>query len=256
MKLRLKQVPQFSIDMTPLTPEVCLDKSKAEIENIFLQTAGQKIKLRELFEVEKNETSDLEIIGSCEKLDYVGSTMTRGNLFVSGDTGNYTAAKLAGGIVEVRGNVGDFCGHTMKGGRITVRGNAGDFCGGASAGSINGMEGGEIFILGSVGLRCGDHIRRGLIAIRGDAKAYCGSRMKAGTIIVSGQCGINCGQGMNRGSIILRQPPVGGLADTFIAQNKHFETDFLTLLSTHLQKLDTGFEPLPLPKLAHLERIS
>ncbi len=56
---------------------------------------------------------------------------------------------------------------------------------------------------------------------------------------------------LERGSIILRQLPQGGLPQTFINQNKYFETEFLTLLSNYLQKLDIGFEPLPLPKLAN-----
>ena len=252
MKLRLKQTPPFSVDMSELTPEFCRSKSVAKIENHLLQTAGQKLKVAELFEVSLTESEEetLEITSACEKLDYIGSTMTRGTLLVSGNIGNYAAGKLSGGLIEVRGNVGDYCGHSMCAGQVIVRGNAGDYCGSALVENIHGMTGGEIFILGNAGHHCGNYLRRGLIAVRGDAGDCCGVRMTAGTLIVSGQCGNFCGHGMTRGTIILYQLPNEGLAKTFVMQNRYFETDFLTLLSNHLQKLDIGFEPLPLPKLA------
>ncbi len=251
MKLRLKNKPDNSVDMSPLTPEFCQQQSISEIERQTLKAAGDTIRVGDLFEVIQDTKEALEITGACKQLNYVGAAMTQGELQVTGDVGHYTAAKLSGGVIRVRGHVGNFCGHAMSGGRVIVHNNAGDFCGGAVTGAIQGMRGGEIFVLGNAGERSGDHMRRGLIAIRGDAGAFCASRMKAGTVIVSGQCGNSCAQGIKRGSIILRQLPQGGLPQTFINQNKYFETEFLTLLSNYLQKLDIGFEPLPLPKLAN-----
>ena len=251
MKLRLKKKPDFSVDMTPMTPEFCLQKSIAEIEKQTLNMGGHSVDVGNLFEVIQDTKEVLEITGACEQLNHVGAAMTQGELQVSGDIGHYAAAELSGGVMRVRGHVGDFCGHAMSGGRVIVQNNAGNFCGGAVAGAMQGMRGGEIIILGNAGERIGDHIRRGLIAIRGNAEDFCATQMKAGTIVVSGQCGSYCGQAMRRGSIILRQLPNGGMPQTFIDQNKYFETEFLTLLSNYLQNLDVGFEPLPLPKLAH-----
>ena len=250
MRLRLKKEPPFSVDISPLTPEFCAAKSAAEAGRRLLRCAGQSLPAEELFEFTEDGGDTLEIIGACEKIDCVGGAMAHGKLRVSGNVGNYAAANMRGGTLEVRGNAGDFCGHSMSGGRLIVHGNAGAFCGGAAGGAMQGMCGGEIFILGDTGERCGDHMRRGLIAVRGNAGDYCGSRMKAGTVIVSEQCGRFCGQGMHRGSIILRRPPADGVARTFIPQQGCFETEFLSLLSRHLQNLDTGFEPLPLPKRA------
>lgn len=251
MKLKLKTPPPFRIDMSPITPQLCAGKSVDEVATCFLQTSGQKVQVQELFEISAAKEDRLEIVGACEKLDYIGYRMDTGTLSVSGNIGNYAGGKLSGGVLEIRGNVGDFCGHAMHGGRLIVRGNARDYCGGAISGHIHGLAGGEIFVIGDVGNYCGDHIRRGLIAIRGDVGNYCGQRMKAGTIITSGQCGTVCGNGMVRGSIILSHLPADGIAPTFISQGMHFVSDFLTILSNHLQKTDVGFEPLPLPKSAH-----
>lgn len=251
MKLRLKNKPDTSVNMSPLTPEFCLRKKITEIQKQTLKTAGGTVCVDDLFEVIQDTKEVLEITDACERLDYVGAKMTQGELQINGNIGHYAAAKLVGGVMRVRGHVGDFCGHAMCGGRVIVHNHVGNFCGGAVTGAMQGMRGGEIFVLGNAGERSGDHMRRGLIAVRGDAGAFCASRMKAGTIIVSGQCGSSCAQGMIRGSLILHRLPNDGLPQTFFNQNKYFETEFLTLLSNYLQKRDAGFEPLPLPKLAN-----
>lgn len=250
MRLKLKTPPPFRVDMSVLTPQYCTDQGADALAQLLLQTAGQKVQLKELFEIDDDGKERLEISGACDKLDYLGKHMESGELIVSGDIGNYAGAMLTGGVLEVRGDVGDFCGHAMRGGSIVIRGNAGDYCGGAIAGHTHSMNGGEILVNGHVGDYCGDRMRRGLIAVHGRIGDYCGRRMKAGTIIASGQCGKACGNGMARGSIILFKLPEGGITSTFITQDIPFSSDFLGLLSDYLQKADFGFEPLPLARYA------
>jgi len=203
----LKKPPQYTLDVSRLTPDYLEGKTLARIKKIRLRYGNQKIAAGELFTISGTETDNVIINRSTEKLIGVGHEMTHGGIEVQGDAGNFIGQKMQGGIIIIRGNAGTWAASSMSNGYIEINGNVGDYLGAGLPGDPHGMSNGHVFVTGDAGDRVGDRMRRGIIIIRGKAGDYCGSRMAAGTIIVLDKAGKNAGFGMKRGTIILAKKP-------------------------------------------------
>jgi formylmethanofuran dehydrogenase subunit C len=180
--LTLRERPAQRVDLSPLSADRLVGKSPADIAAIELATGNRRVRVDSLFTVSGDFASELEIRNGCDRLDRIGTEMTRGRVVVHGDAGAYTGAGMQGGSIEIRGSAGAFAATGMSGGTLRITGNAGDFLGAAIPGDHHGMKGGTVLIGGNAGDRAGDRMRRGTILIDGDAGDYCASRMVAGTI--------------------------------------------------------------------------
>ncbi len=231
LTLELITAPLPRIDLAALTPDGLAGQSVDAIRRLPLWVGNQEVATGDLFAVSGEDTDDLLIRADSDRLDGIGTGMTRGAIRIEGRCGAYLGRQQRGGTIAVSGDAGPFAGSGMSGGTLRIGGNAGDLLGAAIAGERRGMRGGRIEVLGNAGDRVGDHQRRGQILIAGNAGDYCGSRMVAGTILVLGRTGTHTGFAMRRGTLLLSAEP--HLPPTF-NDNGTQDLSVLTLLTRDL----------------------
>ena len=241
LELRLRERPHQRLDMAALTPDRLAGRRTDDVLRVPLWLGNQRLQAGDLFAVSGEVGDHLVIESDSDRLDAIGSGMTRGHILVDGNAGACTGRQMRGGTIHVTGNTGILAGSGMTGGALRIDGHAGDFLGGAAAGERQGMRGGRIHVRGDAGDRAGDHQRRGSILIEGDAGACCGSRMVAGTIVVLGRCGTGTGLGMRRGTLLLTAEP--DLPPTF-NDNGTRDLGFLALLYRELAQVEGPFPGL------------
>lgn len=247
LTLTLREPPIQRVDLSPLWADQVAGRSPAEFGAIELVTGNRKVRTDQMFAIEGSPGTQIEIIGSTERLDRIGAGMTTGRVIVHGNVGAYLGQDMTGGSIEVTGHTGAFAAAGMRAGRIVIGGNAGDFLGAALPGDHQGMRGGLVSVSGRAGDRAGDRMRRGVMLIAGDAGDYCASRMVAGTIAVWGDLGQAPGFAMRRGTLLLKQPPAE-LLPTFNPSGE-FPLGVLTLMVRSWRGLPGVFGALPVAGL-------
>lgn len=234
----LLEAPVQRVDMSPLVCQKLEALSLDAIAAIELQCGKRILRVDQLFQVSGSNTQDIAIVGSTDKLDFIGKDLNGGSISVQGDAGAYLGMQMKAGTISVSGDAGLYAGCELKNGLLQIDGNTGDFLGGALPGNKQGMKGGTILVKGNVGQRCGDHLRRGQILIEGNAGDYCGSRMVAGTIAVMGTVGRYAGYAMRRGTLLLWNHPQ--LPTTFNDCGSH-TLAFLPMLFNSFKNLNSRF---------------
>ncbi len=238
----LKSQPRFTLDVSPLVPDNLEGKTLSNIKNQKLNYGKETVKVDDLFSVNGNDSNQICIEKSCDKLIYVGQGMTKGTIEIKGNVGDFLGQGMKNGTLSVKGNAGSWVGNSMAGGRINIIGDASDYVGAGLPGDSFGMTNGLIYIKGNAGDRVGDRMRRGIIIIKGKSGNFCGSRIHAGTIIALDKVGTLPGEGMRRGTIILAKKPAH-ISATFKSCG-NLKMQFLRLLFTQLGNMDTDFELL------------
>jgi len=236
LTFKLNIIPEFTLDVSPLTPDKLLPKSQTQIKKINLRYGKQEISVDKLFSISGDNPENIKFLGSTEKLICIGQNMSRGNIDVQGNAGNFIGQYMQGGYINVQGNAGSWVGNSMTNGRIHINGNVDDYLGASLPGDPYGMSDGLIYVSGNAGDRVGDRMRRGIIIICGMAGDYCGSRMIAGTIIVLDKAGKYSGFGMKRGTIILAKKP-RHISATFKSCG-NLKVQFLRLLFKQLSEME------------------
>jgi formylmethanofuran dehydrogenase subunit C len=242
LKTELKQ----RVDCSPLTPDLLVGKSAAEIASLELQSGNRKLRADEVFAIEGGDAGQIIFKQSSGKLDFIGKGMASGSITVEGDAGSYLGMQMKNAVLHVTGNVDAYAACEMKNGELIIDGSAGDFLGAALPGNQKGLQGGIVIVKGDVADRCGDHMRRGVILIEGKAGAYLGSRMTAGTIAVLGEVGAYPGYAMKRGTLLLLKQPA--LSATFNDCGSH-TLGFLPLLLKSWQGHPTRFAGLAINRI-------
>ncbi len=239
LTLTLKSRPKFTLDMSPLTPDLLQDLTLEQIRKLKLVYGNQTVKVEELFTVSGNDKDNIVINKSCDQLICVGKEMTMGTISVKGDVGDFLGQAMKKGTITIKGNAGSWTGNKMSGGRIDIAGNVKDYTGAGFPGDAFGMTNGMINITGDAGDRVGDRMRRGMIIIQGKSGNYCGSRIHAGTVIVLDKVGKHPGEGMRRGTVILAKKPAH-ISATFKSCG-NLKMQFLRLLFTQLANIGEEF---------------
>ena len=235
----LKNKPEFTLDVSVLTPDKLAKKNRTQIKSLKLDYGTKKVAVADLFSITGNDPNNIEIHKSSDRVICVGKGISHGTIEVKGNVGDLLGQHMKGGHIKINGNTGSWTGNGMSGGRIDITGNAGHHVGAGKPGDAFGMNEGFINIKGSAGDRVGDRMRRGIITIHGKAGDYCGSRMHAGTILVLDKAGKNVGTGMRRGTIILSKKPKHIVA-TF-KSNGNLKMQFLRLLFTQFVAMGKEF---------------
>ena len=207
LTFKLKSQPKFTLDVSPLIPDRLSNLENTQIKRIKLRYGKQQVTVDQMFSLTGNDTNNIKIFGSCDRLICVGHGMSHGNIDVKGDVGDFAGLYMKGGHIRIEGNAGAWVGNSMSNGHIDIKGDVGDYLGAGLPGDPYGMSDGLIYVSGNAGNRVGDRLRRGFIIIHGKAGDYCGSRMVAGTIIVLDKAGKYPGFGMKRGTIIMAKKP-------------------------------------------------
>jgi len=226
------------VDCSPLTPDNLAEMPLADIGAILLQSGNRRLRADEVFAIDGEDRADIVFAQANGKLDFVGKSMTSGQISVEGCAGSYLGMQMKGGVIRVSGSVDAYAACELKNGNIRIGGNAGDYLGAALPGNKKGMQGGLVIVKGSVADRCGDHMRRGAILVEGNAGDYLGARMTAGTIGVLGMVGNFPGYAMRRGTLLLNVP--GNIPATFNDCGSH-TLGFLPLLFKSFNADQTEF---------------
>ena len=202
LKLTLHTTPEVPLEAALISPHQITGMNETAIAGIQLHHGNQHACVGDFFRVEGKANGIIHLEGDLSLIKHLGSSMTRGQMYIHGNAGAHLGAGMSGGEIMVEGNAADWVGPEMSGGKITVQGNAGHMVGSAYRGSAAGMLGGEIIIHGSVKNETGHAMRNGLIIVGGTSGDFTGVNMLAGTIIVLGEPGIRTGASMKRGTII------------------------------------------------------
>ncbi len=212
MVLTLKPLKPLRVlvEAENLSPDRLAGLSHREIENITVNYGSRQVKLKELFRIEGEMSSDpaeavLRVVDGYGKICRLGEKMKAGKIEVEGSTGHYLGRWMEGGEIEVHGSVRSYAGCEMRDGKIEIYGNAGPYLGGRLRGKITkpGMRKGLIIVHGSAGARAGYGMAGGAIIIEGSAGVAPGAYMSGGKIMVKGDCQGLPGAGMTGGTIII-----------------------------------------------------
>ncbi|MHA1266554.1 MAG: formylmethanofuran dehydrogenase subunit C [Candidatus Helarchaeota archaeon] len=208
--LKLKK----ELPSVPLEAEISPDNFKGrkidEIKAFPMMKGNKEVKLGDYFEV-KGESAenpeDIKIIieGNVDRVKYIGSKMTAGEIVIKGNVGMHTGDDMKGGKILVEGDCADFCALEMKGGEFEVKGSAGNYLLAAKRGTWRGSSKGKVIVHGNCGVEAGAWLRGKtiLLNIKGNAGAFLGVHMHLGTIIVDGDVAPRAGGEMSGGKIII-----------------------------------------------------
>ena len=265
-KLTSKHEPDSRLDLANIIPQNLIELTDLQIAKLKVFDGNSKINFGDCFKITKLDNEppvnipehiqinffgpSLVFEGNLKKIDFIGSKMTKGKLFVDSDVGDYLGFSLSGGYIEVNGSTGIHTACEMSGGVLKVLNNIGNFGGSALPGKMQGMTGGTIMVDGDVGHNFANNMRRGLVIILGKAGRYLGSRMVAGTIVVAGTTGRHCGFGMKRGTIVFPKL-MPDIPSTFVKSNYNFES-YWGLMSSDIEKYDQLFSKISKNKFSRV----
>ena len=234
IKIRLRESPTVPLEAESLVPDRMVGQSNDAICALPVFLGKRQCRLDEFFDVDGEDSDQLEIHGDVSKVKWIGREMSRGHIKIEGNAGMHLGAYMKGGTIEVTGNGSDWTGAEMTDGLIRIRGNAGGQIGAAYRGSLAGMKGGTILIGGSARLEVGMRMKRGVIAVGGPVGDFAGLQMKGGTIFLCSGAEIRTGAWMFRGTIVSLTPI--HLLPTF-AYACAYNPTFLRIYAKFLQKL-------------------
>jgi len=243
LTFRLKAAPEERLDVSELTPRRLASLSQGEIERIVVGSTKRQARVGDVFTLGGRPGDSVRFENGSGHLDFVGSRLDEGTVFVDGDVGDYAGREMSGGRLDIRGDARAFLASGLRGGLVTVRGSAGSQVGAQRAGDKFGMAGGIVVIEGHAGDRIGDRMRRGTIIVRGRCGAIAGTRMLGGTIWTDQGFGPNPGLLMRRGTLI--GPNVEKRLATFVDTGRH-ELVILRVLSRYLAATLGPLAPRPI----------
>lgn len=201
LTLTLHTQPDVPLEAENLSPAKMNGLDSKQIAGLQLLHGNQRVAIGDFFRAAGSPGDEMRLVGDLSRVKLVGSDMSRGHLYIDGNTGAHLGTRMSGGRITVTGDSGDWVGPDMSGGRIVIQGNAGHMVGSAYRGSAVGIRGGEILIHGRAGNEIGNGMRRGLIAVGGNSGDFAGVNMLAGSIFIFGEPGIRAGASMRRGTI-------------------------------------------------------
>jgi formylmethanofuran dehydrogenase subunit C len=147
-----------TVDCRALLPLALQGKTAAEIGAIKL---AANLSVADAFEVSVDTGVDAPKVtfkNTTANHQFIGFSMTTGQIVVEGDAGDFLGAQLQNGVLICKGNAGARVGDRMRRGMLLIEGNAGDYCG-------SDMMAGTLGVLGSTGAHLGYGMKRGTLLL-------------------------------------------------------------------------------------------
>ena len=236
LTIRLEYGDSVPLEAGGIRPDLFLDKTLADLENILIWRGNCTVPLGEVGRIFGDPSKGIiSLEGDWSRVRRLGEGMTSGILRVRGPAGMHLGAMMKGGFIQIDGDAGDWAGAEMRGGVLNIQGNAGNQLGGGYIGSRTGMRGGTILVGKNAGNEVGSLMRRGVISVLGKGGDHAGAGMIAGSMAFWGGCGIRPGAEMRRGSILCGRKP-DSLLPTF-SQAISTQPEWIFLLANHLKGL-------------------
>lgn len=147
LTIRLEYGDSVPLEAGGIRPDLFLDKTLADLENILIWRGNRTIPLGEVGRIFGDPSKGIiSLEGDWSRVRRLGEGMTSGILRVRGPAGMHLGAMMKGGFIQIDGDAGDWAGAEMRGGILNIQGNAGNQLGGAYIGSRTGMRGGTILV--------------------------------------------------------------------------------------------------------------
>lgn len=147
-----------SLDCRALSPQALQAKTVAEINAIKL---AKNLSVGEVFDVSVNadiETLQVIFKNTNAQHTYLGFGMTKGQVIVEQDAGDFLGAQMQNGVLICKGSAGARAGDRMRRGMLLIEGNAGDYC-------ASDMMAGTLGVLGTTGMYLGYGMKRGTLLL-------------------------------------------------------------------------------------------
>ena len=154
----LKDSLAHPIDCRLLTPNHLANLSISEIEHLSLLNTKNSAKVGDYFDVSGTDSNHIIFDNTSQQLNHIGHQMTRGQISIQGDCGDFLGRQMRGGTIICHGSANDRVGDQMRRGLILIDGNAGDYCG-------SRMVAGTIGVFGNVGNYTAYAMKRGTILL-------------------------------------------------------------------------------------------
>lgn len=121
-----------------------------------------------------------EVIVEGNAGDYLGALNAGATIRVTGSAGNYAADNMTDGVIIIDGNAGYGAAQYCYGGTVVIRGNAGDF-----TATMN--KGATIIVQGNVGDETGTYMLKGDLIVVGNAGKNFANYLIRGSVYIGGQ---------------------------------------------------------------------
>lgn len=147
-----------TVDCRALLPLALQGKTAAEIGAIKL---AANLSVLDAFEVSVDtgiDTPKVTFKNTTASHQFIGFSMTAGQIVVEDDAGDFLGAQLQNGVLICKGNAAARAGDRMRRGMLLIEGNAGDYCG-------SDMMAGTLGVLGSTGAHLGYGMKRGTLLL-------------------------------------------------------------------------------------------
>lgn len=161
----LKPTITHQVDCRFLTSNNLANLTMSQIESLSLLNTQNSPKIADYFDISGNDTNHIIFRNIHQKLNYIGHKMTRGQISIEGDCGDFLGSQMRGGTIICHGSTSDRVGDQMRRGLILIDGNAGDYCG-------SRLIAGTIGVFGSVGNYVGFAMKRGTILLTQTPKSH------------------------------------------------------------------------------------
>lgn len=209
-----KKTSSIALEFDELIPDTIFSWEKSDFDKYEVPIGNSKFPLTDYFDIEiegeAKSPEDIKMIidGDLNRVKYIGSKMSGGEIVCTGSVDLHVGAEMSGGSILVYGNAAAHAGREMSGGYLEIKGNTKEFTGASYIGEWRGMTGGEILVHGNAGKQCGEclsggkirilgncdilagiHMSKGIIEIEGDVNRWPGGQMKNGIIIIHGKLG-------------------------------------------------------------------
>ena len=158
LKTDVKLNLMHSLDCGRLTPNNLAGLSKSNMQNLSLLNIKNSPKAGDYFDISGEDIEHIIFRDPHQQLDNIGHKMSRGQITIEGNCGDFLGSQMRGGTIICHGTAKDRVGDQMRRGLILIDGDAGDYCG-------SRMIAGTIGVFGSLGNYAGFAMKRGTILL-------------------------------------------------------------------------------------------
>lgn len=216
-----KKTSSIALEFDELIPDTIFSWDKSDFDKYEVPIGNSRFPLTNYFDVEvegeAESADDVKMIinGDLNRVKYIGTKMSGGEVICNGSVDLHVGAEMSGGSVLVNGNAGAHAGREMTGGYLEITGDTKEFTGASYIGDWRGMTGGEILVRGNAGKQCGECLSGGYIRVLGDCDILAGIHMARGLIVLEGNVNRWPGGQMKNGNIVINGK-LGRLLEGFV----------------------------------------
>ena len=164
----------IALEFDELIPDEIYSWTEADFAKYEVPIGNSRFPITDFFDItvegEAEGPSEVKMIinGDLNRVKYIGSKMSAGDIVCNSSVDLHVGAEMSGGSILVNGDAAAHAGREMSGGYLEITGNTKEFTGASYIGEWRGMTGGEIVVGGNAGKQCGECLTGGKIHVKGN----------------------------------------------------------------------------------------